>query len=435
MRRPADAPDNSGTTRLPLVALTLAVLLGAVFRLVWVHDIEYKGDEEWIFLQAQRGGGSPWLGAKSSVGLPFPGMSQWVFRGLTALFAVSEPPDLARAVQTLNVLALVLLFVWAWRFLGDEDREPWLWATALVSLNPLAVLFHRKIWQPSALPFFSLLAVMGWWSRQQWWGAFAWGFFGICLGQIHMTGFFLMAGFLAWAALFDRRRVAWSGCLAGMCAGGVALIPWLYTVWTTFGARSGSSFHWTRILELKFWLRWVTEPIGLSLWYSLKRHFGDFLGYPIVAGHPTYAVLLLHAVAISVGVILLGRAVLLAWPRRRAWRDFLIGRASATAFTISAALWGFGTLLTASAVLIHRYYLLVAFPLPYVWLAWLALTSWGTRPAARKVGRTLLTVLCLAHALLSAAFLYYIHVNQGAVHGDYGIAYGAQGHAAELFHR
>jgi hypothetical protein len=422
---------STRTLSSPLTVAMVAVVVGAVLRLIWVQDIEYKGDEAWIFGQTQQvgwGGGSPWLGARSSVGLPFPGMSQWVFLFLAKAFAVTDPPGLARAIQLLNILALVLLFVWACCWIQADEREPWLWATALVSVNPLAVLFHRKIWQPSVLPFFSLLMLIGWWNRQQWWGAFVWGLLGTCLGQIHMTGFFLMAGFLTWAILFDRRRVAWPGCAAGICVGLVPLIPWVQTVWTQFGTRSTASFHWTRILELKFWLRWATEPVGLSLWYSLRSHFSEFLGYPIVAGRPTYFVLLLHILLIATGLIVLGRGALFAWRRREEWRDFWIGRQSSTAFTVSAAMWGFGLLLTASALLIHRYYLLVTFPLQYVWLAWLTLGSWGTGPRAGAVGRTLLIALCVTQALLSISFLYYIHVNHGAVQGDYGIAYGAQGH-------
>jgi hypothetical protein len=354
-------------------------------------------------------------------------MSQWVFVFLTKAMAVNDPPGLARGVQLLNVAAIVLLTAWAWRRIDEREREPWLWAAALVSVNPLAVLFHRKIWQPSVLPFLSLLMLIGWWNRQRWWGAFVWGLVGTCLGQIHMTGFFLMAGFLAWAILFDRRKVAWSGCAAGICLGAIPLIPWIHAVWMQFGTRSAGSFHWTRILEFKFWLRWATEPVGLSLWYSLRSQFSDFLRYPLVAGHPTYIVLVLHVLLISIGLILLGRAGIVAWRRREEWRDLLIGERSSTAFTVNAAMWGFGILLTASAVLIHRYYLLVTFPLQYVWLAWLTLGSWATGSRGSTLSRMLLAALCVTQALVSLGFLYYIHVNHGAALGDYGVAYGARG--------
>jgi hypothetical protein len=90
-------------------------------------------------------------------------------------------------------------------------------------------------------------------------------------------------------------------------------------------------------------------------------------------------------------------------------------------------MWGFGILLTASAVLIHRYYLLVTFPLQYVWLAWLTLGSWARGSRGRRLSRMLLVALCVVQALLSAGFLYYIHVNHGAALGDYGVAYGARG--------
>jgi hypothetical protein len=72
---------------------------------------------------------------------------------------------------------------------------------------------------------------------------------------------------------------------------------------------------------------------------------------------------------------------------------------------------------------IHRHYMIITFPLQCLCLARLAV---GERSGALKVGRGLLLTLCVCQLLLSATFLAYIHVNGGAVHGDYGVVYGAQ---------
>ena len=90
--------------------------------------------------------------------------------GLGKLFGVHEPPDLARAVQILNVLAILLLVVFIVRLIPPEDREPWFWAVALMCLNPLAVLFHRKIWQPCVFPMITLILLVSWWRRERRWG-------------------------------------------------------------------------------------------------------------------------------------------------------------------------------------------------------------------------------------------------------------------------
>src|SRR6185436_5974144 len=113
-----------------------------------------------------------------SNGIPHPGMSIWIFFLLTKVFGTQSPPDLGRAVQIVNTVALILLAVFALRLVPRPEREPWLWATALGAVNPLAVLFQRKIWSPSVFPFFTLIYLVGWWYRHDRWGALLWGFTG-----------------------------------------------------------------------------------------------------------------------------------------------------------------------------------------------------------------------------------------------------------------
>ncbi len=417
------------------IGLVGAVALGAALRLVWVMDIEYKGDEAWTFDRTQQGGRTdafPWVGMPSSLEVRNPGMSVWVFLLLSKLFMVKDPTGLARSVQVLNIFAIGLLILFAFRVVPKEEREPWLWAAALVSVNPLAVLLHRKIWPPSVLPVVTLLTLWGWWFRDRRWGALLWGLVGVSLGQIHISGFFFTAGLFAWAMVFDRKRVAWLSWLVGICVGGLPLIPWLDYAWREMGDRPIFRLKWIRWLEFRFWLRWITEPFGLSLKYSLEPQFSEFLAYPLINGQPTYLVSLIHVLIMGVGSVVLARGGFRLWRERHQWRDLLVGTESATAFTQNAALWGFGILLTASSLHIHRHYMIVTFPLMFVWLARLALGDSGHHSKTLKVGRTLLIGLCILEAVLSVSFLYYIHVNQGAIHGDYGVAYGAQHRARDL---
>src|SRR5579859_6552862 len=135
--------------------LGLILVLGAFLRLAWLRDMEYKYDECWTFWQTQgwfAQSGSSWLGLYTSNGLRNPAMSIWVFLGLGKIFAVTKPTDLARAVQIINIVALGLLAWFALRVVKREEREPWLWALALAAVNPLTVVFQRKIWPPSILP-------------------------------------------------------------------------------------------------------------------------------------------------------------------------------------------------------------------------------------------------------------------------------------------
>src|SRR5262249_23742786 len=187
----------------PVLGIILALLAGASLRLIWPEDIEYKADEAWTF-QHSRDAALPWLGMPSSVDIPNPGMSVWVFVLLQRLSGAADPPALARAVQLVNAAALVLLVCFAFPHVLRGEREPWLWAAALVAVNPLAVLFHRKIWPPCVLPLLTLAMLYGWWYRRRRGPAFVWGLVGVCLGQIHMAGFFFATRFVLWALLFDR---------------------------------------------------------------------------------------------------------------------------------------------------------------------------------------------------------------------------------------
>jgi hypothetical protein len=433
--------------RWAAAGLVGAIVLGAWLRLVWVRDIEYKADEAWTFERTQRVGVTepwPWVGMVSSTEVVNPGMSLWVFVGLSKLAAAHNPTTLARAVQVMNIGALIVLVWFALRVVAPGEREPWLWAAALGALNPLAVLFQRKIWPPSVFPLLTMLMLVGWWRRERRWGALLWGLIGACLGQIHMSGFFFVAGFALWAFLFDRKGVRWGSWLTGIILGSLPLLPWLGHVVAHSGANGINGFQWYHLLEGKFWTHWLTEPLGISVEYALHRDFADFLCYPLIGGRRTYGMLLLHGIIVGIGALLVARL----WYNRSRWRIELAGRGSSTALTLSAACWGFGILLTAAGVSIHRHYLIILFPLPFVWLARAALAcshrgAWGvgreawdagcwTPHAARHThhavqgGRGLLLSLCVTQLLITIGFLSYVHVNQRPLRGDYGTPYGAQ---------
>ena len=414
--------------RRPLMLVLAAVLVGAALRLVWVRDMEWKLDERWIYehsSQVQSWSDLSWMGMPSSVGVPNPGMSEWVFVGLTKLFAVQDPTGLARAVQICNIGALILLVGFACRLAPAAEREAWLWAAALVAVNPLAVLWQRKIWPPSVLPLLMVLVLCGWQRRSRWGWAFLWGFVAVCMGQIHMSGFFLAAGFALWALLFDRRGVAWTGWLAGSALAALPMVPWLAALAAAPGGPSVAHDHWVHALECKFWIRWLQEPFGLGMDYTLQDDFGDFLTYPHVLGRPTYLVAGLHVVAAVAALALLGRAAWSLWAGRRELGRRFTGADSPGAFTQNAALWGYGLVLTASCCSLHRHYMAILFPLEFLWLARLALGRRDAPPSAVRRGRVALAVLWAVQLLLSIQMLDYIHVRQ-RIHGDYGPTYASQ---------
>ena len=344
--------------------------------------MEYKGDEIWTFEHVQdvrAGGPLPMLGMPTSQYFLNPGMSLWVFLPLAEIAQVKDPVDLCRAVQVVNVLALFGLVAFGLRIVPRAEREVWLWAAALVSVNPLAVLSHRKIWPPCVFPIIIMAFLLSWWRRDKRVGAFCWGLIGACLGQIQGAGFFFAAGFALWAFLFDRRRVQWGSWFVGSCVGSLQHDPWLLYMlahttarptssrrsraagcifWKASSGRAGpwsrsasaSTTAWIAISAISSAIRWSA---GMRLtWSSSCTSRSDSSASAIVV-------------------------FALAAASRRNWSAFsigaaFVGRESATAFTQNAALWGYGLVVTLSMLPIHRPYMIILFPLQFLWLARLA---------------------------------------------------------------
>jgi hypothetical protein len=432
-------PPPTARRRIATALTLMAVVsLAAALRLGRLDEMEYKADEQWTYERATRiPSQEPWplIGMTSSIGLPNPGLSVLLFVGLAKVRAIRSPVDLAASVAALNVAGLVLVFLFAAWFVGDEEREAWQWGGALAAVSPFAVLLQRKIWAQSALPLFSMLFLLGWWCRDRRWGALLWGFVGACLGQIHMSGFFFAAGFMLWELREARYRATrpaarWRWFMAGSLIGGIgvvvwvvklvaALIAWLPTVVASGDLQAGGppvpDLH---IFSLwpSFWMNWFYDAAGLGLYYSLGPHYLAFLRGPIVLGHATWlalaATLASAAIAVvataswTLGVVrdLRGRRL---WSRLRA--------CSETAFTEGAALGAFGLLLTVTCLPVDRHYLIVAYPLQWVWLSRMTLR--------RPRGHVLLAGLWIAQLAITLSFLGYIHTHQGAEGGDYGRGY------------
>lgn len=410
---------DAAVRRRAVLALGAALAVGVILRLIWPSDMEYKADEMYLFHHATGPNPFPWVGQTSGVGTSNPGMGIWVYSLMARGLQLTNPVQLVRGVMVLNVIALVALAVFACRVVPRPQREPWLWGTALIAVNPLAVLFSRKLWIQSVLAPFVVAMLFAWWRRGNRWGAFAWGVTGAWLGQVHMTGFFFAGAFAAWTALYDRGSVRWRWWLAGSALGALTLLPWLAHVLSHEGGPMRSLVN---TVEPRFWPFWVSYPLGFNLFTSFGSDSGKLLAWPSLDGTSlylcaiTFAVILIAALAIAVEAFALA-----IWPRRRKSAQPIGGWRSNTGLAIGASVVGYGLLITASGVLFYRHYLIVAFVLPFLTVAAAALL----RP---NRGRRLLIVLVVAQAALSVQYLTYIHVRGGAPGGDYGVAYDHQRH-------
>lgn len=407
-------------------ALGLAVLIGILFRLIWATDMEYKKDE-WIMFTATQEIGVikpwPWLGMESGVGTLNPGMSMWLFVAIARIFHATDPVGLVRGVQTFNCLALILLAVFAakWASQDEKTRETWMWGAAIAALNPLAVLSERKIWAQSALPLFSMIALIAYLKRDRKGYAFVWGLLGACLGQVHMPGFFFSLALVIWAIAFDpnRKQTRWLSYFAGSVVGALPLLPWLKYMHDN----PSSSPGFREPLSLQYWVLWLSDSLGVGLDYSLRRDFKDFLLFPYFGERPTYFVALLHVLAIAIGIWMIYGTAQRFFSQKSGKLKTVLGMTSPESHVLSASFFGYGLLMALVGVTIYRHYLILTFPLEFLWLA-----SLGTYQRSERLGRAALLSMCVVQAMISLSFLSYIHVRGGSPNGDYGIAYSHQQH-------
>jgi hypothetical protein len=428
MRSPTDASPSlqrapaGGPARLPrttLLVLATALALGAAFRNAWPLDMEWKADEQLMVRFTEEVGRTspwPWTGMGSGVGTPNPGMSVWVFVALARLGGAATPVELGRAVMLVNTLALLLLAAFALTRPAAE-REPWAWATALVAVSPHQVQLHRKIWAQSvvALPFVGM--VWGWWNRGTAAGSFAWGALGACLGQIHMSGFFLQAALALTTVLAERaadRRTRWGFFAAGSLAGGWPLVPWGLRVLGERGA--APEVRPAELLRLGFWQHWLNELLGLQPEFSLGRWFWTFLGEPRVGGYPTGAVLGAYVV-LSLAFLYALAAGVASLRREGGWRRRLLAGPSSRQL-VTSALVVYGVLITLPAIRFHPHYMAVLVVVPYLWLARCAL-GWPR-------GRAVLGATLACYAIVTTCFLSFVHQRGGAPNAEYGVSYRAQ---------
>lgn len=406
------------------VGLVAAIAAGIVFRLIWLRDVEYKDDEAWTVIEVQAFWQShAWspVGIPSSAGLPHPGLSLWVFLALSALLPTAGPLELTRAVQVINIFTIILLMLFAQKAVVRCEREPWLWSVALLSVNPLAVLYSRKLWAQDILPLFTLGMLWGWWYRNHRWGAFLWGLVGALLGQVHLTGFVFAAAFLGFVLLFDRRSVHWFAWFGGSLLGLIPLLPWLLAV--------SKGIEPVRTAQINDPLipfgNWINFSLGLDLYKTLGDDFTSFLTSPKIFSYSSYLGGAMLCVIVVIFVILLRRLISQLRADRARTIAFLVGTRSSTSLVLNAGFFGYCSLLAVMFQPIYLHYVIVALPLPALWLAWIAQAGSGEGAGSTANARRLLAALVMAQACVTVMFLAFIHQAQ-IIHGDYGVAFGSQ---------
>ncbi|MBI4925116.1 MAG: hypothetical protein HY843_04255 [Bdellovibrio sp.] len=400
--------------------LPVILILGALLRLIWIEDLEYKYDEKYIFGKTQTVGVSehfPLIGMASGVGTVNPGLGLWIFIGLGKVFHIKTPAELTRAVQIINVIALFLLAFFILKFVIPPEKEMWLWGLALTAINPFAVLFSKKIWQQELLPFFCVLFLMSFWKKHTKTGAFFCGLLGIVLGQIHMSGFFLFASVCVWI-LLSRKSIKFFYWFMGTLVGIVPMLPWIYHIFAYPEIQKAFNHSWelTKFTDTSYWMRWVTGALGVNLKYSLGNHFSDFLTYPIIFSQKTYFLKLIYLLLVISGVSIICKIIYNLYKNKKSVLYFFSGKENNTVMLQNAYFFGSGAIMAICGFTIYMHYFIVTFPMQWVFLARQVLINF-------KKSKHLLWIIWVSQLIFTIGFLGYIHVKGGAPEGDYGIVY------------
>ncbi len=402
------------------IFILLFLLIGIAIRLVWVGDMEWKDDEKIMYDLARETahtGGFPAIGMMSGGGVVNPGLSVALFSWISLV--TDGPAGMAKAVQIINVLAILLLLYFMQHNLPSGERKTWYFALALAAVSPLAVLFSRKIWAQDMLPLFTVLLLFAISTRSKRAGAFFYGLLALLIGQIHMSGFFLAAGFMAFSFLYDlyhKRKIQWLWWIIGGIAGLIPLIPWLHYI---SNHQQGSYLIIDHVLQLRFYIYIFLDAHGLNLVYTFEKEITEFYRYPVIGGRALFMVGCIYCILIVFAVFTLWliikyvlkvagdikSSVILKW----------IFSCSQTRFYLQGIFIGLGLLMTLSGTEIYPHYLICIFPFSYVWVS---------RIYADNL--KYFKIMIITQAALTIFFLFYVYQNDGIINGDYGKTYESQ---------
>jgi hypothetical protein len=393
------------------------IFAGCLCRLVWPADMKWQADEIWMYETARAVADDwqawPMLGMNNGVGFLNPGLSVWCFIALAKV--TSDPVAMMVLIALSNVLAILLFAGFVRRYVRPSLQSIWLWGSAFVSVNPLAVNFSRAIWATDILPLWSFGVFVSHWWRDRRWGAYAWGLIGTLIGQVHMSGFLWQSGLVLWTIWHEGRgkakqKTRWLFWLLGTIIGIIPLWPWLQQIANQVVTADRPSF--AELLTPNFHLHWLLGAWGLGIEYEYTSEFWrSALFEPRIFGVPTFGVAIVH---LALAVIAVG-ALIRWWLKRSATRRrHLIHPDRAMNY------WWAGGLVMPLLLLFVRvrvpaHYLVVLFPLPQAWAAWLLHDR-----------QRLLISACILQLLITIFFLVDVHRNGGIANGDYGLTYRAQ---------
>ena len=219
------AENSPSIRRGEWIALALILLLAAALRLGTPGISEFKRDEANMMARAldlARGRDLPLLGLSSSVNIPNPPVSVYLF-AVPFLFSDSPLPA-TLYVGALNVLAVALTWALGRRYLSARAA---LIAALLYAASPWGAIYARKLWAQDLLPPFAVLtvftALLGYAENRRWARIVHWPLLALTV-QIHYAAASLIPLSLLTLALWPR-RIRRRELAAGLLLAALTLLP------------------------------------------------------------------------------------------------------------------------------------------------------------------------------------------------------------------
>jgi len=263
--------------RSDLIAILLILLVSALLRLLNLNYMEFKGDEAnnlFVASHIALGRGFPLVGIGSSIGTYNPPLFNYLMA--FPLFFSRNPVVATGFIALFNCAAVALCYVFCRRFFG---RIVAVITAVFFAVNPWAVFYSRKIWQPDLLPlfvigfFYGLFAVVCEGRKKHLLTCFA------CLAattQLHLSSIYFCVVLVLVLAWF-RPKIGW-----GYYLGGIAIALLIYAPYLAFDLlNSGYNFKiymHAFSLPSRFHLETLTTPFV----FGSTLNFMHFVDWPLL---------------------------------------------------------------------------------------------------------------------------------------------------------
>lgn len=419
----------------PNVLALLLVLTGGALRLLAFDMMEFKYDEVRAIELTEYwlARGIPQFGMMSGVGVRNP--PGFIFFLAPVVHATSSAIAIALAIAALNIMALWVIYRVGCR-LGCVGAG--LWACGLMAAHPWLILYSRKIWAQSLLPFLVamlLLVVAHCLARPRSAAVFWLGPLVSLLWQTHYSAYAVLVFAAAWVLVeMVRGRINRLMLEAGLLAGVVLVLPYFAYLCRTVFADAISSMQMAQSES------WRLDHL-LGCW--IRTAFAGGFGHPFAFRPTSLADALpgaggagLHACGIMGTVMVVGAVLYGLAPDKGELPGRTFDRAGDRRWLALLLLLP-PLLYWLKRVPAEPHYFIVGLP-ALLLLAGLgmarfgALVQRGTGFAKYALAGLLPGVVAMACGALVWLGVLATIVSRGGTGGDYGLGFRVQEDAAEL---